>query len=348
MARLGVTYHDIARVADSLVEQGKQPTIEQIRHVLGTGSSTTIANYLRQWRADQETGKNLTQHEHLPAELTSVIKNLWQRLMSHAETQVEAIKQRTTAELSEKQTALDKYRNNNQRWQQLHNQWVQEKERLVSEKSTLEQGTATLHKETATLKAQLEEKQERVNELHRLHRQTQDNLEHYRVTSREQRLLEEERFHQQLQQKDASLKRAQEELNAVTQLKQQLAHHLESATEENTKLQARSEELSTKMLDTNLLLQQLQQSLEQSNQEAKQWEKRFTNAEEQLSKLKEERIEQEKKLALLAQSEAFARAEIVELADRNKLLALEKWELAQEKSQLQGELRQATRVLETA
>lgn len=52
----------------------------------------------------------------------------------------------------------------------------------------------------------MQEKQERIEELHRLHQQTQANLKHYRESAREQRLLDQQQFEQEKQQFQLEMK----------------------------------------------------------------------------------------------------------------------------------------------
>ncbi len=53
MARSGVTYFDVNKAAHELVGKGKTPTIDGIRSILGTGSISTIAPLLREWKEKQ-------------------------------------------------------------------------------------------------------------------------------------------------------------------------------------------------------------------------------------------------------------------------------------------------------
>lgn len=69
MGRPGITYHDVINATQQLQGQGKSPTIENIRFLLGTGSSTTIAMHLRQWKAQQGATHAIASKEQLPAEL---------------------------------------------------------------------------------------------------------------------------------------------------------------------------------------------------------------------------------------------------------------------------------------
>lgn len=52
MARPGVTYSEVVQAAAELTGQGKNPTIEQVRLIIGNGSNSTLANHLRRWKAE--------------------------------------------------------------------------------------------------------------------------------------------------------------------------------------------------------------------------------------------------------------------------------------------------------
>ena len=53
MARKGITYDEVALVADKLVSEGNQPTIQRVREELGTGSPNTIHRHLSSWKETQ-------------------------------------------------------------------------------------------------------------------------------------------------------------------------------------------------------------------------------------------------------------------------------------------------------
>ncbi|WP_221931826.1 DNA-binding protein [Klebsiella pneumoniae] len=51
MARQGITFEQVAAVADALAGEGQQPTIRAVREKLGdTGSPNTIHKHLTAWR----------------------------------------------------------------------------------------------------------------------------------------------------------------------------------------------------------------------------------------------------------------------------------------------------------
>ena len=96
MARLGISYVEVAEAANTIVQQHQNPTIEKVRIALGnTGSLATISKYLNQWRAQHfENQANALATPVIPAnEVNHVIANAWEQLNTQAQQQVEKIKQ---------------------------------------------------------------------------------------------------------------------------------------------------------------------------------------------------------------------------------------------------------------
>lgn len=352
MARLGVTYQDIANAANQLLGQGKQPTIELIRGILGTGSSTTIANHLRQWRAEQDGSLNLSRTENLPKEMITMMKGLWESLSHQAQEQVRDKENRYQQELTDLQQELQKYKTNNQRWQQLFNQWTKEKEQLTAENSLFEQAIDELQKEKEAISAklesqanQLQEKQNRVEELNRLHSVAQNNLEHYRESAREQRLLDENRHSQQMQQAEMAIKKLQQEIILVNQEKVNHQHHIIQLNHEN-KLQKKAHETMIEKyekLEADFVIQE--KGYGESARLLTHWKHQHEICENKLNEQSANMIEQQKELAVLSQQKLISNNEINELKEKNKFLAQEKWELAQEKAQCEGQLKQMQKML---
>ena len=106
MSRNGITYHDVARCADELTASHEDPTIERIRIRLKTGSNSTIGTHLRAWRARQDPLLQIATKEKIPEELIVLLKGLWERVMTQAETQVDAIKQDAQQDLSQRQQVI--------------------------------------------------------------------------------------------------------------------------------------------------------------------------------------------------------------------------------------------------
>ena len=115
--------------------------------------------------------------------------------------------------IAELEKELEKYKTNNKRWQKFFGEWQQGKTQLENDKAELAATVEVLEKDNRNLQVQhhvytqqLQEKEERIIELNRLHVQAQANLEHYRESVREQRLMEQQQFEQQRQELQVEVK----------------------------------------------------------------------------------------------------------------------------------------------
>ena len=87
MARTGITYEQVATVADALVGQGEKPSIQRIREQLGTGSPNTIHRHLKAWRATQAPAERRA--ARLPDELTAALAEELERQAAAARAEAE-------------------------------------------------------------------------------------------------------------------------------------------------------------------------------------------------------------------------------------------------------------------
>ena len=352
MARLGVTYQDIANAADQLVGRGKQPTIELIRNLLGTGSTTTIANHLRKWRAEQDGSTSVAIKENLPTEFVSVMKGLWQRLQAHADNQVAANKQISEQRITQLEQEVEKYKTNNQRWQKMHDAWVREKDEFASEKLGFEQAISSLKKEniefTAKLDAQqsqFDEKQQRIEELNRLHKLAQENLEHFRESMRVQRIIEQEKHAQQLQAIEVKLKSTEQQLATTIQDKITLQRQLEKIVNDIARLQEINDAINQQSNTLQLMYAALEKEHNETQRDLTHYQKQSEFLQKKFVEQTDNLVEQQKQNAVLSEQLSIALNEVKELQGQNKFLAQEKWEIAQEKAQIEGANRQMEKMI---
>lgn len=85
MARPGITYEDVSRTAAQLLEQGLQPSIQRVRATLGTGSNTTISEYLQRWQQELKTSPKLALPPEIPKPLTLALETIWRTALEQAE-----------------------------------------------------------------------------------------------------------------------------------------------------------------------------------------------------------------------------------------------------------------------
>ncbi len=88
MARPGITSEQVAAAADSIVAEGKNPTMTAVRERIGTGSLNTVQRLLAEWRQSQPTkqNQNLTQ---LPEIVTNTINGEIVRRIAEAKAEIE-------------------------------------------------------------------------------------------------------------------------------------------------------------------------------------------------------------------------------------------------------------------
>lgn len=111
MSRAGITYEQVELAAEKILLEGFSPTIEKIRQTLGgTGSNSTIAKYLNDWKSKRLTA---TRHD-LPASnlapdpVNAAVNRVWQQIREEAAKEIEAIKTQFTQEITVLQNAAEK------------------------------------------------------------------------------------------------------------------------------------------------------------------------------------------------------------------------------------------------
>lgn len=111
MSRAGITYEQVELAAEKILLEGFSPTIEKIRQALGgTGSNSTIAKYLNDWKSKRLTA---TRHD-LPASnlapdpVNAAVNRVWQQIREEAAKEIEAIKTQFSQEITILRNAADK------------------------------------------------------------------------------------------------------------------------------------------------------------------------------------------------------------------------------------------------
>lgn len=184
MGRNGVSYLDVAKTASELQSVGLNPTVDNIRERLKTGSRSTIGPYLKQWRDKHEEIKNI---EGLPSELFLLVKGLYDRIHETANEKIDLSDKAARQEISGIQEKLDQsYRQkkdlenaiqalNNK----IHELTVANNEQKVNFENE-QKHTANLTAKTQELELRLKDKTEHSLLLEKQLNQVQANLEHYR------------------------------------------------------------------------------------------------------------------------------------------------------------------------
>jgi chromosome segregation ATPase len=347
MPRISVNYQEVANAIQEILAQRRNPTLESIRALIGRGSHTTIGNHFRAWKANQDPIQQLVTQKQVPQELISLVKGLWDRLIGEAEEKIESVKQETQKEISDLNTELQQSHAENARCHQQFHILSQEKETLTQHHKELNQSYLELQKSSTLLTAkydytqeQLQEKQNRIEELHQLHHQTQANLEHYRESVRQQRLIEQEKNDGQQQKLEKNIQLLQEQIAFHAQEKSTLRLQYEKQT---------------------FILEQKLMEYEKQADELARLEKRFSDLEglkiellttknhvETQNRVLEQNSENLNKLnndlkleiVTLTQRQTSALLELEELKKQYTFISTEKSRLLEEKGMLEGQIKQ--------
>ncbi len=203
MARAGILYSHVAQAAAKLTAEGKNPTVDNVREALGsTGSKSTIAPFLKRWKAEHEDVV-LAQDAGVPRELLQVIKGLYDSLQQDAEKKAQEIAADMEAASSEfasqldsasqAATALIKERDD------LLGQLALEgrlREKLEESNHALQLACAKAEGNTEALTQRLADRQTEVDNLHRQLDQVRAQFEHYQESMATQRAEERQLMEQ--------------------------------------------------------------------------------------------------------------------------------------------------------
>lgn len=339
MGRPGVIYQDVAIAAERLAAQGRNPTIESVRALLGTGSTATVGPYLRTWRNKQDTSRQLALKEKLPEELIAVIKGLWERVFIEAEASFETERLETRQSLIECQQKLAAIQTDYNCAQQKIAAITEEKLAIINEKLSLEQTVAEQAQRISEIVAeknvmaiQLSSQITRIEELHQLHAQVQKNLEHYREASLKQRRLDQQSHDQQRQQLEQSIQQLRHE---SAQLQNQLAithQQLASEQKETTRQVDSIKKLEEKIEESNKILAETKEKLLQKTHAGEHWQHHYQTLHVRAEENAKEVVEIKTQLAVAIQKLTITEESLREVTAQNRMLVKDKWILEQERA----------------
>lgn len=233
MARSGVYKSDVMKARDSLLSQGKNPSIDAVRAELGnTGSKTTIHRYLRE--LEQEEGLNVGKTAAVSEAVQDLVDRLAARLHEEANTRIQATEEECNKALAQRDETIAR--------QTLEitelNAQLQRTELAFHAERREHEASRQALLDTTVLAKQLEQQVSGLNERvaeHELHRQSleekhqhaREGLEHYRQSVKDQRDQEQRRHEQQVQQLQAELRNQNQTMivkqDELTRLYQELA-----------------------------------------------------------------------------------------------------------------------------
>lgn len=344
MARAGVNYSNISQAAEYIQSEGMVPTVDRVRAHLGTGSKSTIAPLLKQWRELNADGDS----EHaLPKDLINSVKSLYERVQQLAQVKVEEIQRECNGvtdclqqQLSDAlarisqlgkgnaalETALEKSRTEN----------LALKGSLQTSRSENEKTTFRLEE----IKSRVSELKAANSELKQECKDIREHFEHYQQRTADERQHERDQF-QAIQFRDQTLienltgqlRDSSSQLAHQAQVREQLDEKVDHLSEAN---QALNEQLMRKSAECTALHNQL--TLETNGKRVLLEENEIFKT--QITALSQEKIEAHRAQDLLTQSRDVISAELKEIKAKLFNVNNEHQIALQEKAVLQGQLKQ--------
>ena len=205
MARAGILYSDVAKAATKLIgKEGKNPTVDSVRDALGgTGSKSTIAPFLRRWKAEHQ-GEIAQAEAGLPPTLLVAVKGLHQHMQAEFAEQLDQAKQqqaealRAAAEREQQlRTELDTVLATTAA---LKDELASTREVLsqLQEATTPSVALATAQADNAGLQQRLADRAAETAALDRQLSQARTQFEHYQEATATQRTEERQGYEQRI------------------------------------------------------------------------------------------------------------------------------------------------------
>ena len=235
MARGGLYKTDIEKARNSLMAQGKHPSVDAVRVALGnTGSKSTIHRYLKELEAEEAQGVGAK--VAVSDALQDLIGRLARRLHEEAEALIAEARERFDAQIKERDAGLERLKQEavalSAQLQRTELALQAENQQRAQAEQALQAGSvliSQLEERVAGLTAQLAERDRHIESLETKHTHAREALEHYRTSVKEQRDQEQRRHEHQVQALQVELRQANETLTGKN-------HELMHLNRENARL----------------------------------------------------------------------------------------------------------------
>ncbi|KAF3999431.1 DNA-binding protein [Glaciimonas immobilis] len=343
MGRIGILYGDVAKAADMLIAEGKNPTVDSVREELGsTGSKSTIAPLLKRWKAEHHQSV-VTLDVGIPPALIDAVKVVFDNLQADVEQRIIDAQEAHQKELAEMAEVLQRQHEENAAAAEANLELSEEAaraqqvfEQLRAEQRALNLALATAQTENTGLQNRLTDRAAEIVTLHQQLGYARTQFEHYQEASTIQRTEERSGFEQRLMRMEQDLavnrqqcsdqllhiSRQEVQLGLIPTLEQEIldmqetarAQHQQAAlvTAEHANLSFKLQQLSTDRAELKNTLESTQKAFLDTRMQlaVKEnatilLEKQFAQAEQKLERLLEEKSNLLQERAIL-QAQALA------------------------------------------
>lgn len=176
MPRIGVTFDDVAQAATKLLSTGDSPSVFKVREILGTGSNSTIAEHLKQWRQQRSEQRTVPLPDGIPKELLPPLETLWHIANEQADKRFIAYREQSEQKIEQLTTERDT--------------WFAQHQQLESSLTEIKQRLEDAEARNESYLQQNEAKETQIKEL-----QTEKQALTIEVSNSQQRLVESQENH---------------------------------------------------------------------------------------------------------------------------------------------------------
>lgn len=343
MGRLGVSYEEVAQAVQEAQGKGRSPTVDNVRLIIGSGSKSTIARHLRDWRNQQSIARG--SDGAIPSELLGLVKGLWERLRDTVEQKAYDYQCDADKKVKQIQQQLTQSQQQYASLQEQHHQLEEKLYQQIKIMNELQSALALEQQENVKIteratsqESHRQEQQSEIERLHQLLKHVQHNLEHYQTAT--QQLRQEQSLSMEKQRNESEQR--------ILQLQQQLA----SIAAEKSSYQAQYEQ-------THHALEKLQSSHAVLNQTAQETQTKYHSLSQENANLtqqyqeqsrdfelkKQSIIEQQIKLATYEEKITVLEKSLTKADDKIQILRDNFSFTSQEKANLEGQIQQLQKLI---
>ncbi len=344
MARAGINYTDVTKAAQAIQERDQNPTVDRVLAHLGSGSKSTIAPLLKQWKTEQGQAIDAV---GLPDDILKAVKNIHDRVQQSAKVKIEHVMEESQAQISAIKDSLavatahiEKLKQDNE---QLNNQLETEKTENVELRDQLEKARISgvrLTADNEALASQLDLIKINITEQKQEIRHARENFEHYQTRTAEDRQLEREQYQISKRQLEERIQAASQQQTRELKRSEQLVIEKQQLNDQVKQLLSELAQASKSLHEQSLNTNDLTQKLNATEKQLETLQQNIQNIDSRCHTLITENNHLQTAKQLLAHEVDQLETVHSETSDKLSILDDENRIILQEKAMLQGQFKQ--------
>mgnify|MGYP000409455690 CR=1 FL=1 len=337
MARAGVNYIHIAKAAEAIKESGLEPTVDRVREQLGTGSKSTIAPLLKQWKAQNEASGDVS---GLPSDLVEVVKSLYDRVQQEAESKIEVVSSGFNETIGELREELTNVEQNNLKLSDQNNKLITSNKVANEELETLHSQLMKHELEKANNASSIVDLKSGIKEAKEESRAAREGLEHYQARVAEERQSlnqQQQQLTQQFQEQARQLSTQLSEVNAKSHSQQQLLNEKEG---ELHAISSEKQQLENVLANKSETIDDLRDKVASAIKNYEQSSLNYEKLQKDHGKVIVDKLSALKEVELLNENLDNKQSELIALQDKLSVLDDNYRLVIQEKAVIEGQFKQ--------